>query len=53
MKYEAGVEAVLISLGCLWQASPDVDEEGFSLQPADQAHNILSVGRQKQFGDGV
>ncbi|TNM97905.1 hypothetical protein fugu_014151 [Takifugu bimaculatus] len=22
-------------------ASPDVDEEGFSLQPADEAHNIL------------
>lgn len=45
VKYEAGVEAALISSGSLCQASPDVDEEGFSLQPADEAHNILSVSR--------
>lgn len=45
VKYEAGVEAALISSGSLCQASPDVDEEGFSLQPADEAHNILSVFR--------
>lgn len=46
MKYEAGVEAALISPGSLCQASPDVDEEGFSLQPADQAHDILSVRKR-------
>lgn len=46
MKYEAGVRAALSSPPLppspLRQASPDVDEEGFSLQPADEAHNILS-----------
>lgn len=25
------------------QASPDVDEEGFSLQPGDEGDDILSV----------
>ncbi|CAF96344.1 unnamed protein product, partial [Tetraodon nigroviridis] len=34
-------------------ASPDVDEEGFSLQPADQAQNILSVFGGKRSGGGA
>lgn len=47
------MEAALIFPGCLCQASPDVDEEGFSLQPADQAQNILSVFGGKRSGGGA
>lgn len=31
------------SLFSLFQASPDVDEEGFSLRPGDEGDDILSL----------
>lgn len=39
------LEIVVTSFLSLCQASPDVDEEGFSLRPGDEGDNILLVKR--------
>lgn len=36
-----GLEMTVTSLLSLFQASPDVDEEGFSLRPGDEGDDIL------------
>jgi len=36
---------VIAFLLSLFQASPDVDEEGFSLRPGEEGDDILSVMR--------
>lgn len=37
------LEIAITCLLCLCQASPDVDEEGFSLRPGDEGDDILSA----------
>ncbi len=38
-----GLKMTVTSLLSLFQASPDVDEEGFSLRPGDEGDDILLV----------
>lgn len=42
-----GLEMTVTPLLPLFQASPDVDEEGFSLRPGDEGDNILFSEERK------